>query len=124
MAVRSPVRDELIDIIRCFMRRVGVSEAILYGSRARDDHIKTSDVDLMVISPRFEGVRFMDRLPPLHHQWDPSLPFLEVLAYTPEEFERAKEGLGIERIAAETGIRITLDDEAEGLNGETGDEDA
>jgi hypothetical protein len=63
----------------------------------------------MVISPRFEGTRPHRRLSALHEKWDPSLPFLEVLAYTPEEFEEARQHLGIERIADEEGIRITVD---------------
>ena len=96
------------------MCRVNVDEAILYGSRARDDHLLTSDVDLIVISRRFAGTRPHRRLADLHDQWDPALPFLEALAYTPEEFERARQGLGIERIADKTGIRITIDDDGGG----------
>ncbi len=103
-----------MEVIARFMREVGVTEAILYGSRARGDHLKTSDVDLMVISPHFHGTRFVDRLPPLHRAWDPDLPPLEVLAYTPEEFERARQGLGIERVADRTGVRITLSDGPDG----------
>ncbi|MFO8080048.1 MAG: nucleotidyltransferase domain-containing protein [Armatimonadota bacterium] len=109
MAVQALGREELISEIEQFMRRVGVQEAIIYGSRARGDCLRTSDVDLMLISPRFEGTRPHRRLPALHEKWDPSLPFLEVLAYTPEEFERARKQLGIERIAHEEGIRITVD---------------
>ena len=109
MAVHALGREELISEIERFMRRVGVQEAILYGSRARGDCLRTSDVDLMLISPRFEGTRPHRRLPALHEKWDPSLPFLEVLAYTPEEFEEARRKLGIERIADREGIRITVD---------------
>ncbi|MEA3401199.1 MAG: HEPN domain-containing protein [Armatimonadota bacterium] len=114
MPVRTLTRDELIEVVQEFMRRVGVTEAILYGSRARGDHIKSSDVDLMVISPRFADTPPHRRLAPLHSEWDPELPFLEVLAYTPEEFERAKRGLGIERAAARTGIHITLRGDGDG----------
>ena len=101
--------EELIDEIRAFMSLVRVGEAILYGSRARGDYLHTSDVDLMLISPQFEGVRFVDRLPPLHNAWRLWWIYPELLAYTPEEFERAREGFGIEREAARTGIRITLE---------------
>jgi uncharacterized protein len=109
MAVAVVGREELIEEIKRFLRRAGVKEAILYGSRARGDALRTSDVDLMLISHRFEGTRPHRRLPALHEKWDPSLPFLEVLAYTPQEFERARKQLGIERIAHEEGIRITAD---------------
>lgn len=109
MAVQVVGREELIEEIKRFLGRVGVEEAILYGSRARGDALRTSDVDLMLISPRFEGTRPHRRLRTLHEMWDPSLPFLEALAYTPEEFEEARRHLGIERIADREGIRITID---------------
>jgi uncharacterized protein len=115
VAVRPVDRDELIDAIGGFMRRVGVEEAILYGSRARGDNLRTSDVDLILISPRFEGLRPHRRLADLQEQWDPAMPFLEVLAYTPEEFERARHGLGIERIADEEGLRLRLSDAGEAI---------
>jgi len=96
----------MIEEIKQFMRRVGVEEAILYGSRARGDNLKSSDVDMILISPRFEGIRFIERLPPLHRAWHIPELFPEVLAYTPEEFEAAQDYLGIEREAARTGMRL------------------
>jgi predicted nucleotidyltransferase len=108
MAKRTYTREEMIEEVKSFMRRVGVEQAILYGSRARGDNLKSSDVDMILISPQFEGIRFIDRLPPLHRAWHIPELFPEVLAYTPEEFEQAQEYLGIEREAARTGIRVTL----------------
>ncbi len=93
------------------MGRAGVDEAVLFGSRARGDHLLTSDVDLIAISARFAGTRPHRRLADLHDHWDPELPFLQVLAYTPDEFSKACKGPGIERIADRTGIRITIDDD-------------
>ena len=110
---RPLAREELIEEIRAFLRRAGIRDAILYGSYARGDARAFSDADLIVISPRFEGVRFLERLPPLYDEWQVLRPYLEVLAYTPEEFERARHGLGIEGIAAREGIRITIDDDRE-----------
>jgi predicted nucleotidyltransferase len=104
----------LIEEIEHFLKRTGVPAAILYGSRARDDAIRTSDVDLILISSRFEGTPPHRRLRELHAEWDPALPFLEALAYTPDEFEQARKQLGIERIAHEEGIRIRADDEENG----------
>ncbi len=108
MVERTYTREEMIEEIKKFMRRVGVEEAILYGSRVRGDNLKTSDVDMILISPKFEGVRLIERLPPLHRAWHIPELFPEVLAYTPEEFEEAQDYLGIQREAARTGIRVTL----------------
>ena len=108
MDKRALERDELIAEIKRFMQQVGVSDALLYGSRARDDWLHTSDVDLMLISPRFQGQRLLERLRWLHGAWHLWWLYPELLAYTPEEFEEAQQGLGIEREAARTGIRITV----------------
>ena len=113
MVERTYTREEMIEEIKKFMRRVGVEQAILYGSRARGDNLKSSDVDMILISPRFEGIRFIDRLPPLHGAWHIPQLFPEVLAYTPEEFEAAQDYLGIEREAERTGIRVTLSEDGE-----------
>jgi len=32
------------------------------ASRARGDHLKTSDVDLIVVSPDFAGIPFLQRI--------------------------------------------------------------
>ncbi len=113
MAERTYSREEMIEEIKKFMRRVGVEEAILYGSRARGDNLKSSDVDMILISPRFEGIRFIDRLPPLHRARQIPKLFPEVLAYTPEELETAQDYRGIEREAARSGIRVTLSEDGE-----------
>ena len=104
-------RERLIEEIRAFMRRAGVREAWLYGSWARGEQHEWSDVDLLVVSPKFQGARFIDRPGPLYRHWDILNPYPELLAYTPEEFERAREGMGIERVAYETGIRISLSED-------------
>jgi predicted nucleotidyltransferase len=108
----SLTRERLIEEIRAFMRRARVGEVWLYGSWARGDQREWSDVDLLVVSQRFQGTRFIDRPATLYKHWDILNPYADLLAYTPEEFERAREGLGIEREAARTGIRITLEEDA------------
>jgi len=108
---RPLARERLIEEVRAFLRRAGVEEAILYGSYARGDAHPYSDADLILISPRFVGIRFLDRLTPLYRAWGLLRPYIEALAYTPEEFELARQGLGIERIADRTGIRITIEDD-------------
>jgi len=111
---RSHARERLIEEIREYLHRVHVEEAMLYGSYARGDERRYSDADLILISPRFEGVRFLDRLPPLYLEWRLVRPPIEPLAYTPEEFEEARQKLGIERIAYREGIRIKAADETDG----------
>lgn len=116
MATTTVERDRLIEAISEFMRRVDVEEAILFGSRARGEELNSSDVDLIVISPRFEGIRFTDRIGPLLANWPRGLPPLEVLAYTPEEFEQARQGTRIERTADREGVRLRLCEDSGGVS--------
>jgi hypothetical protein len=56
--------------------------AVLVGSYARGDFNVWSDVDILVVTPRFRGVRMVERLKAID-----SPPGYEVVVWTPEEFE-------------------------------------
>ncbi|HAZ27607.1 TPA: nucleotidyltransferase [Candidatus Acetothermia bacterium] len=69
--------------------------------------MRTSDVDLVVISPDFASMPFLRRIREVVALWESDLD-LEVLLYTPEEFERKKEEIGIVAVAAREGVEIEL----------------
>ena len=75
------------------------------ASRARGDHLKTSDVDLIVVSPDFAGIPFLQRIREISALWESDLA-LEVLLYTPEEFVRKKEEIGIVAVAVREDLEI------------------
>jgi len=76
---------------------------ILFGSRARGDYFKTSDIDLLIVSSKFEGMEWRRRVSKVFGRWDKK-EMLEPLCYTPAEFEERKGELGIVRRAVEEGI--------------------
>jgi len=80
-------------------------EIYLFGSYARGDWILDSDVDLVVVSPRFEGLSIGERYA-LVRRMLPARISVEVLAYTPEEFERAKRRSVILKDASRYWVRI------------------
>ena len=83
--------------------RLAPLRAIAFGSRARGDALSTSDLDLILVSPRFAAVPFLKRPVEVLEALD--YPGgLELLCYTPEEFEEKREEFGIVRIALEEGI--------------------
>lgn len=59
----------------------------VFGSRARNDHWVDSDVDLVVVSNAFEGMRRRDRIERLLEHWPPGFA-CEPLGYTRGEFLR------------------------------------
>jgi len=77
--------------------------AIAFGSRVRGDALSTSDLDLVLVSPWFGAMSFLRR--PLAVLELLDYPGgLELLCYTPEEFEEKRQELGIVRLAHEEGI--------------------
>jgi len=89
-------------------KRVRVEEAYLFGSYAKGTWIKTSDIDLIIISPDFRGIPYLKRLDLINEiQWKLSIkPFIEAIPLTPEELEvKLKESVVI-RDASKYWIRV------------------
>jgi len=53
---------ELEGFLEKVRRRFSPEAMILFGSRARDEHLKQSDYDLIIISKKFEGIHFLERI--------------------------------------------------------------
>ncbi len=79
---------------------------ILFGSRARGDHFKTSDFDFIIVSKKFSGIPFIERPCSLYDYWDATVD-LEAICYTPEEFARKAKEHGIVKNAKQEGIELT-----------------
>ena len=74
---------------RKISKRFTIHQMYLYGSRARGDHLKTSDVDVLIISSTFLGIPFTERMYLVTKEWKNKLE-LEAFCYTPEEFNQKK----------------------------------
>jgi uncharacterized protein len=77
----------------------------LFGSRARSDWLLTSDVDLMIVSPEFEGRRFVQRNAEVLHHWCGRVD-LEVFCYPPAEVAARRQEIGIISQALKEGRSI------------------
>jgi predicted nucleotidyltransferase len=76
----------------------GPAQAIAFGPRVRGDALSTSDLDLILVSPCFAAVRVLKRPVEVLEALD--YPGgLELLCYTPEEFEEKREEIGIVRVS-------------------------
>ena len=77
-------REEILRLAGA-LRAMGARRAILFGSRARGDAIRGSDVDLLVIMPCPTGETYATRLTRVAQALRPNVA-LDLLVYTPEEF--------------------------------------
>jgi hypothetical protein len=101
--------EEVRNSLRKFLSRVKkkfkIEKALLFGSRARGDSLMHSDVDLILVSEDFKSYKFMDRMAEIIGEWDGAVD-LEVICYTPQEFERKRKQIGIIQKAVEEGVDI------------------
>lgn len=82
----------LDDDIRGIFAPIQPKLILLFGSKARGTQDEWSDIDLIIVYDTEK--RFLDRLEELYRLWD--LPgAVDILAYTPAEFEEMKERSGL-----------------------------
>jgi len=81
------------------------ARVIFFGSRARGDALQESDFDLIVVSNGFVEKNFFKRTEKMYDYWNENAP-LEVFCYTPEEFNKKKNEIGIVKNAVETAVTI------------------
>lgn len=81
------------------------AKVLVFGSRARGDALRHSDLDLLVVSDAFAGVRWLERSVRVLEQV-PVRFGVELLCYTPEEYARKVEEFGIVRTATLEGLEL------------------
>ncbi len=88
---------------------ISIKEVYLFGSYARGDWLKESDLDLIVVSTDFRNMKFTERLDLVNEiAWRLRItPPLEVIPLTPEELRRENV---IISDAKKYWVRIPLDD--------------
>ncbi len=106
-ANRPPVDPIVVGFAQRLSQVLRLEKLILFGSRARGDHLVTSDYDFIVVSPDFEGKPFIQRGLVLYDLWTAAEGF-DALCYTPQEFERKRRQLCIVQTAVNEGIEIEL----------------
>lgn len=88
------VDEMLCSYVDELKKKIKLEKVILYGSRARGDALKNSDIDLIIISDDFERFSFLERLEFLELQWKYSIP-IEAIGYTAKEYEEMSGKIGI-----------------------------
>jgi uncharacterized protein len=97
--------QEISEFIGELQRQYAPEQIILFGSRARGDHWKPSDYDFIVVSDRFAGINWHDRMVQILKLWNRPED-IDVLPYTREEFEDKKLNSSTVRTAVREGKQI------------------
>ena len=78
--------DKVKDFVARVKEKFVPAKVIIFGSRANGTAWKRSDYDFIIISERFEGMHWLDRISAVIALWD-VYKDIDVLPYTPSEFE-------------------------------------
>jgi len=91
---KSKIKKKVISIVKDYLQnlegKINVKKVILFGSAARGKMHRDSDIDLIILSPDFKKMEFMERLillSRLREGMKKSAP-MDIFGYTPEEFEK------------------------------------
>ncbi len=79
---------------------------ILFGSRAKGVARKDSDYDFLLISPVFTQWEFEERGAKIYRLKREIPAAMDILCYTPAEFEQKKQMLGIVQEAVKRGVEV------------------
>jgi predicted nucleotidyltransferase len=80
------IRERVLRVLEELSEELG-ADVYLFGSYARGDHLLDSDVDVLVVSERFEGMAYVDRVAFVRSKLPYDMGF-EIVALTPCEFEK------------------------------------
>ena len=95
----------LAPTLKEIQRKFRPQRVILFGSRARGDHLKDSDVDILIVSSKFNTINWRERIISVFGKWDKK-QMLEPICLTPDEFSRRQKEIGIIQQAMKEGIDL------------------
>jgi hypothetical protein len=96
--------SRIADFLQKVREKYNIKQAIFFGSRARGEHLKDSDYDIILVSEDFRGIFFSHRSALMYDFWQHWPLEIEPLCYTPEEFEAKKKQIGIVSEAIKEGM--------------------
>lgn len=101
-----PALDPSIEeAVRTFKARTGVETLYVFGSHVEGTADEHSDLDVLIIDPRFEGLRFFERPVELYDDWPSRIP-VDLLCFTPDEVEELRDRPSIVQEALERGVAV------------------
>jgi len=105
MGGRKSIKEKLRQFRSNVNKDIPIKNMILFGSRISGKTGRDTDIDLIVVSPKFRNLDFFQRGAKMYDYWDLRYP-VDFLCYTPEEFNKLKKQITIVKEAVENGIEI------------------
>ena len=99
------IKDKLKEFKKTVNRDFPIKSMYFFGSRASGKPHKYSDIDLVIVSPKFRKLDFFKRGAKMYDYWNLNYP-VDFLCYTPEEFNKLKKQVTIVSEALVEGIKI------------------
>ncbi len=106
--MRPEVEATVKSFLKALSKKIRIEKAYIFGSSVRGDWLKTSDIDLVIVSKDFENIPFLKRLELVEEtQWKEKIrPHIETIPLTPEEFKEKVKSSAILRDASKYWISI------------------
>lgn len=105
MGKKIPHLKKIINFKKKLEKDIYINKMLLFGSFARGDYRRWSDIDLLIVSKDFRNIKKVKRPVKLYDYWKYKYP-VDFLCYTPQEFERLSKRITIVKEAVEEGIEI------------------
>ncbi len=97
--------QEIEWLLKKIKKKYPDAKILLFGSRARGDHLNSSDYDVLVLSDTFENIPFRKRLEQIYELVDKSAN-IEIICLTHKEFRDRKNELSIIGTISKEGIPV------------------
>lgn len=102
---RELIVNSLNEFKKNLSKRIKVEKMIAFGSLARGKFTKDSDIDLIIVSPKFRNMLFHKRALTFDRYWKLDRPF-DFICLSPEEYKKMRKGITIVSLAEKEGIVI------------------
>ncbi len=106
MGKKTDLLNSLKEIKKNISRDYPVEKMILFGSQASGKTHKDSDVDLIIVSPKFKDLDYMQRGARMYDYWGLTDQPVDFICYTPEEYRKRSKGVTLVGKANAEGITI------------------
>ena len=105
MGRKTILKKELSSFLSALLIKLPDAKVIVFGSRAKNEHLLESDYDLLVISKKFSAMSFMDRMIYLLSFWKIRKD-ADIFGLTPNEAKERSKELGVIGTALREGVLL------------------